>query len=296
MNLKKYTALAGLSLLAMAPSALAVAHTVTGGLSATDLVNLLVPVDSGITIIGTPTFYAPSNPAQYGAFNNTTPADTGIPFNSGIILASGDIANSVGPNTTSSRTTQYGGPGSALLESATGIGSTRDAAILEFQFTSTANVFSFAYMFASEEYNEYVGSNFNDVFAFILNGPGYADQNLAVLPGNIPVTINNVNNGLNSAYYANNSPGPYNIEYDGLAGGGNALPLYVSATIQANQIYTISIAIADVGDNSYDSGVFLQGGSFTANEIPPDAVPEPATYIGALALVGLAARRFRKRA
>ncbi len=297
MNIKKHSLLAGLSLLALVPSISAAQHSVSGGHTALDLVNMLIPGGSGITVVGTPTFHSGSDATQYGAFVNTTPASTGIPFTSGILLASGAIGNSVGPNDSDSKATLFNGPGSTLLETATGISGTEDAAVLTFDFTSDSSFFSFAYMFASEEYNEFVGSAFNDVFAFILNGPGYINQNLAVLPDTTVVSINNINNGLNSGYYADNDPGPYDIQYDGLAGGGGALPLYVSALITAGEVYTISIAIADVGDDNYDSGVFLQGGSFTSNETPPEqsAVPEPSTYVGALALGALIVRRMRKQ-
>src|SRR5690606_9884909 len=54
----------------------------------------------------------------------------------------------------------------------------------------------FNYAFASEEYPEWACSGFNDVFAFILTGPGIANplNNIALVPGtNIPVAINSIN-------------------------------------------------------------------------------------------------------
>ena len=66
---------------------------------------------------------------------------------------------------------------------------TFDACTLEFDFSCpSASQISFQYVFTSEEYNEYVNSQFNDVFGFFLNG-----VNIATLPGGMSVAINNVN-------------------------------------------------------------------------------------------------------
>jgi len=94
--------------------------------------------------------------------------------------------------------------------------STNDAAVLEFDFVPTQSTISFQYVFASEEYNEYV-DQYNDVFGFFVNS-----QNIALIPGSSdPVTINNVNNGDNPQYYRDNDYGdfsqntPYPTQFDG---------------------------------------------------------------------------------
>ncbi len=72
---------------------------------------------------------------------------------------------------------------------------TFNSCALEFDFVPIDSFFSFKYVFASEEYPEYACTIFNDVFAFFINGPGYAgNTNIALVPGtNIPVTINSIN-------------------------------------------------------------------------------------------------------
>jgi hypothetical protein len=109
--------------------------------------------------------------------------------------------------------------------------------------------------------------------------------NIAKLPGGTTdVTINNVNCSSNSAYYRNNtsSNAPVgctnqnlDIEFDGLT-----TVLTANASVVAGQTYTFEFRINDIGDSAYDSGVFVQAGSFSGN----NPVPEP----GSLALVGLA--------
>ena len=54
----------------------------------------------------------------------------------------------------------------------------------------------FNYVFASEEYLEFVGAGVNDAFAFILTGVTvpYPSTNIALIPGtSTPVSIDDVN-------------------------------------------------------------------------------------------------------
>lgn len=51
---------------------------------------------------------------------------------------------------------------------------TNDATILSFDFQSNGDAAYFNYIFGSDEYNEYVGSTFNDVFGFFFNGVNVA--------------------------------------------------------------------------------------------------------------------------
>jgi len=52
-------------------------------------------------------------------------------------------------------------------------------------------------------------TGFNDIFAFLISGPGIVGtQNIALVPGTTtPVSIFNVNNVTNPAYYVNNGDG-----------------------------------------------------------------------------------------
>jgi hypothetical protein len=75
---------------------------------------------------------------------------------------------------------------------------TYDAVSLEFSVTpAKSGELVFSYIFASEEYNEWVDSSFNDVFGFWVSGPGIVGPggsnrvNVAYMPDLVtPVSIN----------------------------------------------------------------------------------------------------------
>lgn len=187
-----------------------------------------------------------------------------IGFESGIILSTGKAADVVGPNKSNSTSTDNGiNTGDSDLNALVGTNNTFDPTVLEFDFIPQGSTLTFNYVFSSEEYNEFVGSQFNDVFGFFVNG-----QNVALIPGtNTPVSINNVNLNTNSGFYRNNdiaSGAPINTEMDGLT-----TVLTATATVNPGVVNHIKLAIEDVGDHIYDSNVFIQAGSFSAPLPPP---------------------------
>ncbi|MDG2246346.1 MAG: choice-of-anchor L domain-containing protein [Flavobacteriales bacterium] len=197
--------------------------------------------------------------AAIGAFTN----GDAIGIEEGIILTTGAAIDAVGPNTTGSVTGLNGSGGSLLLEAMTG-DFTYDAVEFTFAFEASTTEVTFDYVFASDEYPEFVCS-FNDAFAFFITGPGYAtNTNIAVVPGSTDwVSINNVNNNgvacppYYPAYYIDNVGGTA-VEYDGYT-----VPLQATINTIPCETYQITIAIADAGDSSYDSAVFLKAESFS---------------------------------
>lgn len=130
------------------------------GLSTTDL-STQTPDDLVAALIGTgPDAPVISNVTFSGAkiAAGTFSGGTGIiGFESGIILSSGNIASVTGPNTADNTTTNNGLGGDAELDALIPGFQTRDATVLEFDFTcEEIQVISFQYVFTSEEYNEYV--------------------------------------------------------------------------------------------------------------------------------------------
>lgn len=207
--------------------------------------------------------------AAIGTFNA---AGTNLGLQSGLMMTTGTVLNTGdgphGPNNKSGSGVDNGQPGFGLL-SGIGGAQTYNAAILQFDFVPYSDEVEFRYVFGSEEYPEYVGSTFNDAFAFYISGPGITgNQNMALLPSGQTVTINNVNAGLNAAFFVNNGNGtqaPFNgsanyIQYDGFT-----KVLTAKSDVLCGQTYHLIIAIADTGDGILDSGIFLEANSLTSD-------------------------------
>lgn len=176
-------------------------------------------------------------------------------FDQGIALSSGMVTELVGPNDFDDTSGFPDTPGDPDLTGLAGQ-ETFDAVVLEFDFVADADRVRFDYVFGSEEYEEFVGSDFNDVFAFYVNG-----VNCATVGGG-PVSINTINSGANAEAFRPNphsfdQPSPLNIEFDGLT---TTLPC--EAAIVRGGTNHLKLAIADASDSSYDSGVFIRAASF----------------------------------
>jgi gliding motility-associated-like protein len=196
------------------------------------------------------------NAQGFGEFDYT---GTVLGFDAGVILTTGRISNAVGPNNAANRTFEQGTTGNALLNTVTGR-TTFDACKLEFDVIPGGDTLRFNFAFASEEYNEWVGSQYNDVFGFFISGPGIVgdpgignDKNIALIPNTQQaVTINNVNNGSNQAYYFDNAGGQQ-VQYDGIT-----RQLQAVAAVEPCQTYRLKLIVADASDRKFDSGVFIE--------------------------------------
>jgi subtilisin-like proprotein convertase family protein len=201
-------------------------------------------------------------PSQYGTFQFN---GTGLGLNSGVILSTGNIADAPGPNLAGGTTTSYGLPGDPDLSALAGF-NTNDAVVFEFDFEVQGDEIEFNFVFLSEEYNEFVNSQFNDVFAFYISGPGIVGQeNLAIVPGTTtPVTINSINNGSFFQFYNDNTgSNQVNVEFDGFT----TLMTARKDSLQQCGVYTLSLRIADGGDDQFDSGVLLQENSLVQTNV-----------------------------
>jgi gliding motility-associated-like protein len=221
------------------------------------------------------------NSPQIGTFNRN--GFTNFPFQSGLVLTTGNVSVAAGPNNSTSASSQVSTGYTESALSAYTTNSVHNSASLEFDFIAMADTFCFNYIFGSEEYCEYTNSSFNDVFAFLLTGIDpvtyqTTTKNVAIIPGSItaanpngtPVAINNVNHGYhtsssggpgtnpsNSSYFICNYGNSNGVQYDGYT-----TALAAQGTIFSCNKYHMKLAVANVGDNAYDSGVFLEEGSF----------------------------------
>lgn len=219
-----------------------------------------------------------NNPDGIGFFEAP---DTVVGFDRGIILSTGSVSAATGPNSDTDVGSELEGDVSDPDLDIASTGNVFDASGIEFDFIPLQPTVTFRYVFASEEYCEFVDAPFNDIFGFFISGPGlngpFSDGavNLATIPGtNQAVSINNVNYGENAAFYLDNEfpsvrqaagcggtdePGPRFevIEYD-----GQTVILTATVDLQICETYHIRLVVGDVQDSDLDSAVFLEGGSF----------------------------------
>lgn len=217
---------------------------------------------------------------------NFNPTNLGL--SQGVLLTTGKSQVALGPNNSASlsmesSSTLEGDADLALLSGQT----IRKVAVLEFDFVATGLLLNFDFVFASEEYPEYVNSAFNDVFGFFLSGPGISgtfsngSKNIAIVPNtSIPISIGTINNGYNNngvllpnqfpAYYYNNTTiglnpntsSIYTVQYDGFT-----KPLVAKSELQCGELYHIKLAVGNASDNAWDSAVFLKNFTIPLLEI-----------------------------
>lgn len=213
------------------------------------------------------------SPTAIGKFVGT---NTNLGIDSGIVITTGMISGldgPEGPNGQSNAGVELNTPGTTLFSTIIS-GVTYDAATLEFDFIPSSDTVRFKYVFGSEEYPEFAPPNnadYNDIFGFFISGPGIVgQQNIAKLSNGALVSINNINAITNPSFFIDNGDGlsaPQNasssyIQYDGFTKVLEAI-----SKVQCGQTYHLVIAIADVGDGAYDSGIFLQASSLKSTPL-----------------------------
>ena len=243
--------------------------TITTGNTAADLASSLG--GSGVTITN-PVMNCPGT--ANGIFSS---APAGLGITDGVVLTSGsasDIDNTPAFGSTVTHTTS----GDSQLDALVSPFTTTDVCVLEFDIFVLGDTLSFDYIFSSEEYDEFVCSSFNDVFGFFVSGPNpsggsYTNQNIATIPGSmpvLPVAIGTVNNGTPGGLYP--ASGCASLAYSSLYQGsvtgimydGNTVVLPAKIPTIPCQTYHLKLAVGDVTDRSLDSGVFLAAGSFSS--------------------------------
>lgn len=236
----------------------------------------------------------------YGSIGSFETKSDQLGIKSGIVLSTGSVQAIKGPNKINNNTSDSISDTQKQIKNFIEIQrkirylrrisgkSIKDVTILEFDFVPVNNKLEFQYIFASEEYIEYAGTPFNDIFAFFLTGPGIKKEvNLAVLPGgDIPISINNVNHRKNKKYFRRNGMLFNRLwaritewYYDHLVGDQEKIDRHNNKLINLLQFdgltevlkvehdvlpyhkYHIVMAIGDASDKQYDSAVLLEAES-----------------------------------
>jgi hypothetical protein len=221
-----------------------------------------------------------------------------FPFDSGIVLASNDASDLEGVLTSGSTAWTGDSDLDALMQS-----NSVNATVVEFDFVPYRNQISIDYLFASNEYPNFV-CNFTDTFAFIVSGSGIpvvnpydndanpntpylnldlGGKNIATIPGtNIPVSPSNIhiNNNCaegsigefsNQQYYDIQASGNTSLGYS-----GQTTPLNAQLNVTPGQTYHIKLVVGDRYDTTFDSAVFIDADSFKMGTIPENLPYNPS--------------------
>jgi len=223
-----------------------------------------------------------TNQNSFAYFNAGT---SNFPIKEGVLLSTSTSKEAIGPYTNGQGGGNGSWPGDADLDQTLGITSI-NATVLEFDFVPLTTSISFNYIFASNEYQLYFPCEFSDAFAFLIKEKGSTDnyKNIAVIPGtttpvsskNVHPTINDVVDALginhsgcpavNESYFGgyNNASSPVNYS-------GQIIKMNAHTDVIIGKTYHIKLVIADDKAVYYDSAIFLEAGSFSADiDLGPD--------------------------
>lgn len=257
------------------------AFTVTPTADANSLLTTLLGDTTGLSNFS---LSMGGDPRAFGRF-----ADDPFGLKTGIVLSTGNVANLPGENTIDRGFKILpDGTKVALSDLSTNLngmcnpisGQFCDSISLTLDFDADSSVdrLFFNYVFGSEEFVEFGGNRFNDSFQLLLNG-----QNLALLSDEQTVTINHL-------IPNPNDPTSYHPDYINHPAAPNTLTrldgytktLGFEGLLRQNSRNQLTIKIADVGDNFFDSAVFIQGGTLGTVAPEPISVPEPTSMLSVL--------------
>lgn len=218
---------------------------------------------SGVQVVSA-SYSGPSSSSA--TFTNGNLAPGVLPSSSGVILSTGDVRNftqsSGDPNRNTNTSTDTSGANNNSQFNAVAGASTFDAVWIDANFIPSGDVMSMRFIFSSDEYPEYVNSNFNDVMGVWVNG-----TYVPVSIGNGTSSINNINPLTQPNLFTSNVNDDFNTEMDGFT-----VTLTLTISVRPGVVNSIRIGIADTGDAQFDSNLIIVGDSIQTTLVARDDV------------------------
>ncbi len=230
--------------------------------SALDMANAIF--GSGVTV-SSATYTG--DPLSSGVYTNGDTVSPGVvPGDTGVILSTGYVADftndsgTTNTNISGSTGTNTSGPGGDADFDALAGRRTFDAAFLEATFTPDGDFITVDFVIASDEYPEFVNSEFLDTVGVWVNG-----VQATVSVGNGEASVGNINSNTAPNLYNDNTGDQFNTEMDGFT-----VTLTFVAPVNPGVANTIKIGVADVSDPNYDTNLLIAGGSVQSSIVAQD--------------------------
>jgi len=267
--------------------------TYTVGVSDEQLLNQLT--GPGV-LLSNASLQAGERTGQLGLFSNGV-VGANLAIEQGIVLSTGSVTDALSTNDNIHVSETFGNSSYTDVDIyAIDKSAIYDVVVFSFDVVLSVGVdkLTIDYQFASDEYPDYVGSRFNDIFGFFVSGGDLiGTTNIALVPNSTnAVAVNSVNAGflgnaadgapvdltkadfyinnghdLNGALSNTNSGIPSVVtEYNGIT----KKFIGVITGLTPGVSYTFKMAIADTGDTGYDSAVFINQISATGAPVAVD--------------------------
>jgi outer membrane protein OmpA-like peptidoglycan-associated protein len=194
----------------------------------------------------------------------------------GLLLTTGIAEQMVGPNSRPNAGANLGGyffSDEHLIANS----NLCDGISIEFDFVPNFDSICFDFVFGSDEYPEFVGKEFNDLFGFYVweKSSTGKPENIAVLPNKTYINVNSINQKVNSDWYIDNNQfgmqGRQVTEWDGYT-----RLVTTGRRVKPGVVYKMKMVITDITDCEYDSGILLRMHSFRS--LPMKSKPIKRNY------------------
>ncbi|MCU0801946.1 MAG: Hint domain-containing protein [Rhodobacteraceae bacterium] len=207
---------------------------------------------AGVTVTGA-SYTGPASSAA--VYSNGQLAPGVVPSNTGVILSTGraaDFTQSSGdPNRNTGTSTDTTGINNNSLFNTIAGATTFDAVWLDVDFIPTGDEMTIRFVFSSEEYPEYINSQYNDVVGVWVNG-----THVPIEVGNGRTSVNNINGNTQENLFRSNTNDAYNTEMDGFT-----ITMTLKMAVNPGVVNSIRIGIADTSDARWDSNLLIAGDS-----------------------------------
>lgn len=187
-----------------------------------------------------------------------TPGDTGVILSTGRANRFTNNNNQANQNTDTS-TNSDGENNNADFNAIAGT-NTYDAAYMDIDFIPDSDTMTMQFVFSSEEYPEFSNSIYNDVVGVWING-----VHVPLSITGEATAVGDINQTDNTNLYNDNSNDSFNTEMDGFT-----LTMTLTIPVNAGEINSIRIGIADVADSLYDSNLLIAGDSIQTTLVSND--------------------------